>query len=426
MGRVGHAPGAGYVPCPLESNSLDLTPAEVRARFRWAARQGHPQWLWPEIGVHAWRAALQQIASITRDVMTAGSSRRALDGDAAATGIGGLTSGMGPLLGYWLERGAVIATPAVAAILDLHLRHNRVRMARMADRAEMVSGVLAEAAVSHTLLKGMHTAFDYFPEPGTRPLSDIDLLIHPSDEDRASDVLLAHGFEPGLAHAYPAERSWRPSDSPREPRSLCLAHADDPWTVDLHTSLDRRYAAAAPIIRLDRLRADVSADPGRQTLAEPLLALSLAVHASCGLSNLTMIRLVELALVVRRDFGADAASWGPLVTAAERAGALGMIYPALRLCEQLVPGTVPEEVGLRVEREAPPRVRRVVDPLTPGDAQRLVRCSLAERFMWAPSPLTIARQVLHEIFPPGSASPATLAAIYRARMWRLARRTLTQ
>ena len=114
-----------------------------------------------------------------------------------------------------------------------------------------------------------------------------------------------------------------------------------------------------------------------------------------------------------------------LDAAAARAGGLGHVYPALTLCEQLVPGTVPGKVLERACREAPPSVRRVIEPLTPATAHRVLRCSLAERFMWAPSRWAIARQVFQEAFPPGSGSPLTLARIYRARMWRLARRTLT-
>jgi hypothetical protein len=353
-----------------------------------------------------------------------------LDGSADAVGVAGYTSGMGPLLGYWRETGGLDCSPPVASILDLHLRHNRERMATMARHGAHLSDALSTAGVPHTALKGMDTAYRYFPEPGARPLSDIDLLIAPADEMRAGAVLEAGGFEAGLARTNPPERSWRMAGSPTEPRTLCFVHRDDPWTIDLHTSLNRRYAAATPVIRLDEAAKAIQSAPhplwpGARCLPQPLHLLHLAVHAGCGLENLTMLRLVELALVIRRDFN-DEASWDALLESAARGGALGPIYPALKLCGDLVPGIVPVEV-IHISREAAPlNVRRVVEPLTPAHAQRVLRCSLAERFMWSPSSGTRARQVVQELFPPGSSSPRVLLAIYRTRMWRLARRTLTK
>ena len=425
----------GFVAIPaltsLPLDGFDLAPDQVRERFRWAASQGKPQWLWPDVSEAAWGVALQRIEAATRETMVHGRASAPLDGDAAVVGLAAYTSGMGPLLGRWAAAGKLACSEPVAAILALHLSHNRARMARMAARALAVSEALFAAGVAHTFLKGMHTAYAYFPDPATRPLSDIDLLIGPGDERGAGEALRGCGFVPGVARTWPRERSWRIPDSPAQPRSLCFTHADDPWTIDLHMSLDRRYAAAAPVIRLDETAAFVR--PGRwplspngQALAQPLLLLHLTVHAGCGLDSLTMLRLVELALVIRADFAADPDAWDAFLDAAARTGAPGSCYPGLWLCEKLVPGSVPGEVMERIWQAAPPKVRQVVGPMGPANAQRVSRCSLTERFMWAPSPGRIAWQVLAEIFPPGSASIGKLLSTYRKRLWRLARRTLTQ
>jgi hypothetical protein len=276
----------------------------------------------------------------------------------------------------------------------------------------------------------MHTAYTYFPEPGTRPLSDIDILIDGRDKERAGPALRKCGLEAGLARAWPAEQCWRPADSAIEPRSLCFVHADDPWAIDLHTSLNRRHAAGSPVFRLDDVMASVSLEqsalsPGAHTLPQPLLLLHLAVHASCGLESLSLLRLVELVLVLRKDLKAGSFSWEVFLDMAEQSGALGCVFPALKLSESLAPGTVPADVLSRSRSDVPAGVLRVIDPLTPADAHRVVRCSLRERFMWAPSRGAIARQVIDEIFPPGTGSLKTLIAVYRTRIWRVARRTLT-
>jgi hypothetical protein len=413
----------------LPFDAFELAPDEARERFRSAAARGTPHWLWPEVSPRDWSQALERIAAVARDVLAHGRSSQPLDGDPAALGIAGFTSGMGPLLGYWAESGAIACTGDVAAMLELHLRHNRLRMKRIAERAEMLSLALSAGGVAHTFLKGMHTAFSYFPEPGARPLADIDVLIDPADASLAAEAMVAADFSAGFTHTWPPEQSWHSQGSPAQPRSLHVVHADDPWPIDLHTSLNRRYAAGSPIIRLDEavpvgLSRGPACWPGAQWLSQPLLLLHLAVHASCGLESLSLVRLVELVLVIRRDM--TDAGWDAFLAAAERAGALASAYPALRLCDQLVPGTVPAAVLGDARREVPPAVRRVVDLLTPATGQRVLRCSLAERFMWARSRRAIVRQVLNEVFPPGSGSIRTLLEIYRARVWRIARGTLAR
>jgi len=414
----------------LPLDAFDLEPGEVRSRIRWAARQGQPHWLWPDVAVADWANALERIAEAAGEVLTEGRSRSVLDGDAAAMSVTGYTSGMGPLLGYWLETGRISASAPVTAIFALHLEHNRQRMQMMATQAVRISEAMARDGIEHTFIKGMHTAFKYFPEPGTRPMSDIDLLVARSDRERADRVLAACDFEPGIARTLPTEQNWRLRHSPRDPRTLCFVHAQDPWSIDLHVSLDRRYSAASPILHLDRAaRAALPARsllaPEANVLAQPALLLNTAVHTGCGLGNLTLLRLVELVLMIRKDFAAGPASWEAFIGAANRADALACAYPALKFCDELVPGTVPAEVIARSRRQVPHSVRTVVDPLRVANAQRLLRCSLAERFMWTPSRWGIAWQLFKEVLPPGWNSAAGLIDIYRARFWRLARRTLS-
>lgn len=412
----------------LPLDTFDLTPDVVRERFNWAIRRGQPAWLWPDLPVERWQEALVSIEAAVRGVLTGGSAMQ-LDGDPDALGVASYTSGVGPLLGYWLERGVLSASEPVAAMLKLHLQHNRLRMERMTRRTIALVEALTARGVGVTLLKGMHTAHCYFPEPGTRPASDIDILIAASDEKAANETLRNLRFEPGAISSWPPERNWRLPEVPVQPRSLCFAHADDPWSVDLQRSLNRRYSAGAAVIRLDDVAARMEPWPvahDAQVLGQPVLLLQLAVHASCGLTSLTLLRMVELIFVIRRDTQEGLLRWDEFMAAAERADALGMIYPALRLCEQLAPGTIPDDVYAACVRQTPVAVQRIVDRLTPANAQRVVRCSLAERFMWTPSPTNVVRQILLELIPPGANSFSRLLKIYQLRAWRLARRTLTQ
>lgn len=413
------------------SDGIDLTPEAVRARFDWATRQGQPNWLWPHVTVAQWHEALMAIEHLLRATLIGQPPTTSLDGDPEAVGVACYTSGVGPLLGFWAERGMIAASPPITAVLETHLRHNRLRMDRLTVEAVTLANALTSAGIGVTLLKGLHTA-RYFPEPGTRPVSDIDLLVAETDAPLLADVMRGLGYAPGLiSRGPPPQQEWRRPEVPVEPRTLCFVHEDDPWSVDVQASLNRRYAPGAPMIRLDDAlvggaRNLWSEVPEADVLAQPLLLLQLAVHASCGFQSLNMLRLVELALVIRRDGAAGLLSWDAFLALAERLGALGLVYPALRLCEMLVPGTIPAEVAARCIRRTPAAVRRVVDRLTPANAQRVVRYSIAEKFMWSGSRLNMVRQLLSDVVPPGIGSTSDLLGIYRKRAWKIARQTLSR
>jgi len=415
------------MPNSLPLDAFDLGADAVRGRFDWAVRQGHPHWLWPDTTIEAWQAVLPQFEGVARQVLTGGYAGEPLRGRPGDIGVAGYTSGMGPLLGAWLRHGLIGASASVGAILELQYRHNGLRMEAMARRAVAVVDALALSGVATVVLKGMDTAWSVFPDPATRPLSDLDLLIDPSDEPAANEILRGMGLVPGGVGRYPPARNWRKADAPSTPRTLAFVHRSDPWSVDLQTSLNRRYSYGAPVIELDRLLAAAalepwSLSPSARTLAAEARVVHLACHASCGLESLTLLRMVELAIAIR---GRASFGWDRFTELGERTGALAMTYPALRLTEQLVPGTVPQEVLGLCEREVPARVRRVIELLAPHNAQRVLRCSLEERFMWTPTPLRRLLQIVRELHPPGLTVLA-LPAIYRARAWRLLRGTLTR
>lgn len=404
----------------------DLSPEEVRQRFLWARRQGAPAWLWPNVTVDAWQQALGGIETATR-VVLAGETAF-LGGDPAAIGLAGYTSGMGALLGWWHQNAMVETSPDIAAVLALHLRHNLVRAGQMESSAAAAVTALRAADIAVAVLKGAHTAGSYFPHPGTRPASDIDLLVNGADRAAAEAVLQAAGY--ALASRGAQESSWRKAGVAEYPRSLEFVHAEDPWTIDLHHSLDVFVSAGAPVAALDRAEPLASlqpftACPDAVVLEQPLLLLHLAVHAGSALQSLTLLRQVELVLVIRRDLSEARLSWDAFIATAAHCEALGFAYPALRLCEELAPGTVPRVVLDRLAAAAPPRVLRIVNQLAPATAHRVVRSSVGEHFMWTRGWRGWLSQLAADIAPTGI-SWRRVTAIYEARGWRLIRRRFSR
>jgi hypothetical protein len=405
----------------LDFNAFDLEPSQVRERFRWARRQGKAAWLWPDVSVAAWQQSLRSIEHILSAVLT-GQPMARLDGDSSAIGLACYTSGVGPLLGHWHEQGRISAGPEVAAVLELHLRHNRLRSARMQAAAITLVEALSKQDIAVVVLKGAHTGVAYFDAAGVRPASDVDFLVRGKDMDRAEAVMLAEGFSAGSRSRW--ESSWWPDAATRLPRSLQMVHADDPWSVDLHGSLNISAGAGSPVARLDDADPMSSSSrwppcPAAAALDQPLLLLHLAAHAGAGLHNLSLLRLVEVALVCRHGSFNGSLSWDTFLEIGARTGASGYAFPALRLCEELAPGTVPGAVLEACADQVPPSALRLLVCLTPANAQRIERSSMAEHFMWSKGWIGRLRQIASDLLP--SSSWRTLWSIYERRAWSLIR-----
>jgi hypothetical protein len=404
----------------------EILTEEVQRRFAWARRQGRPAWLWPDVPIDVWRSAMDGVAGATA-AMLAGRSGVRLQGEPEAIGLAGYTSGMGPLLGLWLEQGRLQADEAVAVTLGRHLTHNRLRSARMESAAARIVGRLADRGIETLVLKGAHTASAYFPESGARPASDIDLLVAAGDADAAERVMQ----ECGLAFRGRSqwESGWADPSARDEPRSLTYVHAEDPWSIDLHNALNISVGRGTPLAELDRGRPMSSVrwwpvDPRGRVLDQPLLLLHLAAHAGAGWQNLTLLRQVELVLVIRHDQAVGRLMWDAFLDVGARTGALGYAYPALALAEKLAPGTVPMAVLDRCGDHAPRAVRRALEQLTPATAQRIDRASLGEHFMWAEGWRARLRLLASDILP--TVRWPEFRRIYEERAWRLIRGRVSQ
>jgi len=386
-----------------------------------------PRALWPELTREILDLALRDIAQATRLALAGGPERPALrastPAQAHALGIAAFISGMGPLLGYWVERAEVQAAPEVAATLRGHREQALRRHQMLASRLGDVLQSMAERGVTPILLKGMHTGWQYLPQPGTRTISDIDLLVPPGQLARASEALRATGLVQILSTASPFRSAWAPAPT-MAIHSVELDHADNPWSVDLHITLERRYARG--VTASLGFRGSVPTQPftvdGRpaQGLAQPWLAASLALHASYAVHALQLVRLVELILVIRRDLAngtLQPVAWAAFLATT---GTTRFVYPALELTEHLAPGTISDALLGPARAAASSRSRRVVRAMIRHGGYRLPRRSLDERLMWASGPRE-GLLTLTELLWPSDSSLGEAVQTLRRRMAGLSR-----
>jgi hypothetical protein len=405
-------------PPALPFDALDLAPAEVDRRFALAHARGTPRWLWPELPVERWAAGRRDVVRVTGEVLAGRTAALDPRGEvgAEAIGIAAFTLGMGPLLGHWIAAGSLDAEPRTAAVLALHLEHGRARAEKLDGVLDATLAALASAGVGATVIKGMHTARALFPEPGTRPMSDVDLVIEPHDVPAAEEALAAAGFARQSAEfqRYPYHADWRPPGEDGRLRSLLLSHRDNPLTLNLHDVFDR-FPGHGRVLLGTPGPADTGEMPGVRTparvLAGPFLVAYLAAHASEQRENLLLVRLVELVLAMRT---VDTASLREFLHARRMAH---HVYPALALAERLASGTLDAGFLAWMQAESGARVCRGVAALDLSMLQRMDAAVAGGQSIAARGTMERVRAALQWLVPHRSVP--RVAAVYRNRWGRL-------
>jgi hypothetical protein len=386
-----------------------------------------PRDLWPDVSETQFLAAMSEVARVTSaqlaDTRARASLSDPLPGGESGFAVAAFASGMGPLLGYWIETGRLEAPGPLIRRLQVHLEEGRKRAERLRAELTRILRVLADEGIDVVVLKGMHTGWTYFPDPGTRPCADLDVLI---PRDRGPDVervLAALGFTRPARD--PRERTtWAPPAGPAT-ASVDMTRADNPWTLDVHVTLDRNLTVTGPMASLGALEDadvepwDVSGTRAR-VLAQPLLTGFLAVHVSHHFPMVSLVRLAELTLVIQRDLEWGS-GWTRLFRRLGPHGALPFTYPGLAMAEKLVPGTVDPDALRELRNLAPPRVRHLVDRVTPATALQLYRRSMETRFLWVPTRRALLASFIAWLWPrelDGSRAPVRKALLITGRRLR--------
>jgi hypothetical protein len=389
---------------------------DLDARSRRWERTGSPSVLWPGIDLAALDRAADAIAASVASVLD---GRRAhlgqADGaDARVIGIASLILGVGPLLGYWIERGLLDVSAPVAAVLAAHLSHGRARVIRIRDGVRPALQALADAGVQPVLIKGFHAAHAYFPEPGVRPFSDVDIVVRPAEIADAERTLSSLAFAPGDARR-PFKRDWFPPAVDRRIRSFELWHAESPWLLELHGGL-----FFADLHRYGLNFGEALAEPceiggiAARALVFPLRLVATATHASSELQSMRLLRLVEMIVMIRAAAASGALDWGEVEDVLVRSGAARFVYPSFTLIEQLAPGTIAPPIVDRARRASSRVARHVTRGLRPGTPLMLGGISLIERSMWVSNVAESLYLVRRWFILDGRKSwPDAMAAYYR-------------
>jgi len=141
--------------------------------------------------------------------------------------------GLGPLLFHHVRQGGFSLPGEVRLqVQGLFLRHKVANEMRMAKLSEILAA-LAAAQIPALLLKGSALATTVYPQPGLRPMADLDLLVPPDDVVRAQEMVRRLGYQ--------MPRPEQPSpDSPHHMPVATLATETMVVSVELHHRLGGR------------------------------------------------------------------------------------------------------------------------------------------------------------------------------------------
>jgi hypothetical protein len=400
------------------------SPEQIARRIGDFERTQNPAALWPGLGESARVAAGRELERVTRLVLN-GTISIALDPEsrhtAYALGIAGHTTGVGPVIGKWIEYGRVTARADVSVVFAEHLNQSRRRYERMEHEVLPALDALLARSITPVVLKGFHTSRTYYDEAAARRMTDVDLLI-PADRVKDAEAALgAAGFTADSTALSPYKRDWLgPGVDPRL-HSIELSHERSKWVLEMHASLDRVYHPGA-VARLNSVRDDVVrlSISGRDVLALSPSAsvVYLACHCAQELDGIRLLRVFEIVSVLRRAGARGELDWDAVLSTLVRTRSARFAYPALALVNDLDPGVVDDRVLALGRKRSTWAAKHTVARLSPAGGS-LDERGVIRQLMWTRGPVSIATRLLRNLWPAAFTRPRDVLPGWRVRIRRI-------
>ena len=128
--------------------------------------------------------------------------------------------------------------PETRTWLEQQYRRNSVRVARMSEDLKSILSALKTGGIPAVPIKGPVFSDRCYPDPGSRPLADTDLLVRPGDLDLIHRVMSDFGYRLSPHAAHETERSYI-----RGTASVVDwggEHPQNPRPVEFHTTIRER------------------------------------------------------------------------------------------------------------------------------------------------------------------------------------------
>lgn len=283
--------------------------------------------------------------------------------------------GLAPLLHWRLSQAGVSPPPLVMAKLAVTRQAHERRNADVAGQLGEILAACAAEKIDVVVLKGALLAVMAYPEPGLRPMNDIDLLFRPPDLARAGRLLERLGYEgkhksaatgPGVTKHLSTYR--RPGPKVATPNPYLSAAGER--TVEPHGSLEEAWFGLkvdiTPGVWERVVPVSLNGQPAFR-LSTPDTLLHLAVHAAFHviMASAVFLQLYDVGQVMA-TWPAEL-DWSGLVSLARTARAEPFVYAGLSWAGRVYGAPVPAEALAALRQNCPPGLAAYIDGLdAPG------------------------------------------------------------
>jgi hypothetical protein len=222
--------------------------------------------------------------------------------------------------------------------------HAAARAAALTGELLELAGLFDDSRLRFMAFKGPALALQGYGAVTRRRFDDLDFLVHPDDLSTARGIVLARGYNHHLTMDDRLARC-----AARTGWDLVFQRGDG-MSIELDTGIAPHHMAFNPSFESLCKSAevlDIDGHPVEVPAIETQLLL-LCVHgAKHGWNRLLWI--LDLIALIRNCAGIN---WKALLSTASDHGARRMVLLGLSLAEDLVPGTVPQDVAQAFEQDA--------------------------------------------------------------------------
>lgn len=241
------------------------------------------------------------------------------------------------------------------SFLENQRRHSVLREKKIEALLDQIDAVLSDAKLGAIALKGSSLKKLALYNAGERPMSDIDLLVRPSQLDRVELALGELGYRPGFR----IQRHIEFVPPGRYDTHSFGEHEDNAIPIEVHTivreTLPIKIVDITESIWPSRPRVGLG-----QYSSNASLMLHILLHAAAGIRQraVRQIQLHDIAVLARE---LDADDWLWITSTLDHGESRWWLYPPLAVTNRYFPRSIPASVLAETRQMCPVLLRTVSD-----------------------------------------------------------------
>lgn len=317
------------------------------------------------------------LAAFRADTDPVAWKRQVLRADPDKLVISAIVLGLAPLLHWQLSLWGITLPPRAWAKLQSARSASVERQLAIQSQLAELLAASARSHVTPIILKGAFLAVHVYPEPGLRPMNDIDMLVRPAELSQIGAVLVRLGYVGHYKDPAEGARVVKHTSTFQKPGAA--SGVANPYlntgaerTVEPHVSLEESWfglrADITPGVWERSIETDIDGHTARALCPSDLmlhLCIHLTFHLIMGWPSL--VQLLDLLWVSRRLSESD---WEQVSRRANDQLAAGFIYAALRLAQVALAAPVPQNVLAQLAAATPASVRVHAARLSAADVMQ--------------------------------------------------------